>query len=37
MGKACSTLGIEDECIKYFGVKDRNKETTGKTKTYGGG
>jgi hypothetical protein len=33
MGKVCNTHGVEDECIKGFGVKDRNKETTRKTET----
>jgi hypothetical protein len=33
MGRACSTNGREDECIKNIGGKSRRKETTGKTKT----
>jgi hypothetical protein len=33
MGKACSTNGGEEECMKDIGWKARRKETTGKTKT----
>jgi hypothetical protein len=33
MGRACSTNGGEEECIKDIGGKARRKETTGKTKT----
>jgi hypothetical protein len=33
MGKACSTIGVEEECIEDIGGKARRKETTMKTKT----
>jgi hypothetical protein len=32
-GRACSTNGGEEECIKDIGAKARRKGTTGKTKT----
>jgi hypothetical protein len=31
MSRACSTHGIEEECVQDFGGKSRRKETTGKT------
>jgi hypothetical protein len=31
MGRACSTNGKEEECIKDFGGKAERKETTRKT------
>jgi hypothetical protein len=33
MGRACSTNGVEEDCIKDIGGKDRKYETTGKSKT----
>jgi hypothetical protein len=33
MGRACSTNGVEDECIYNTGGKAGRKETTRKTKT----
>jgi hypothetical protein len=33
MGKACSTNGREDECVKDIGGKTRKKEAIRKTKT----
>jgi hypothetical protein len=33
MGRACSTNGGDEECIKDIGGKTRRKETTRKTKT----
>jgi hypothetical protein len=33
MGRACSTNGGEEVCIKDIGGKARKKETTKKTKT----
>jgi hypothetical protein len=33
MGRACSTNGGEEECMKYFGGNVRRNETTRKTKT----
>jgi hypothetical protein len=33
MGRACSTNGGEEECIKDISGKSRRKETTGKTRT----
>jgi hypothetical protein len=32
MGRACSTNGVEEECIWDIGVKARKKETTRKSK-----
>jgi hypothetical protein len=37
MGRARSTNGGEEDCIKEIGGKARRKETTRKTKTYMGG
>jgi hypothetical protein len=37
MGRACSTNGGEEECIKDIGGKVRRKEITGKIKTWVGG
>jgi hypothetical protein len=37
MGRAGSTQGGEEECIKDFGGKARRKETTKKAKTLVGG
>jgi hypothetical protein len=31
MGRACSTNGSEEDCIKDIGGKARKKETTRKT------
>jgi hypothetical protein len=31
MGRACSTIGLEEECIYYVGGKARRKQTTRKT------
>jgi hypothetical protein len=36
MGRACTTNGVEEECIENIGGKVRRKETTRKTKTYVG-
>jgi hypothetical protein len=33
MGRACSTNGGEEECMKDIDGKARRKETTEKTKT----
>jgi hypothetical protein len=33
MGGACSTNGVEEECIQDICGKARRKETTGKTTT----
>jgi hypothetical protein len=33
MSRACSTNGLEEECIRDIGGKARRKETTRKTKT----
>jgi hypothetical protein len=33
MGRACSTNGGDEECVKDIGGKARRKETTMKTKT----
>jgi hypothetical protein len=37
MGRACSTIGGEEEREELIGGKARGKETTGKTKTEEGG
>jgi hypothetical protein len=37
MGRACSTNGVEGECIYDVGGKARRKETSRKTKTQVGG
>jgi hypothetical protein len=33
MGRACSTNGVEEECIQDIGEKARRKEITRKIKT----
>jgi hypothetical protein len=33
VNKACSTDGVEQECLEVYGVKARRKETTRMAKT----